>query len=113
MLAAVAHGGRSATSATVVVTAGKPSEFGFALKPATVARGTVVFKVVNRGKLRHNFAIAGKKTPVLAPGKSAAITVVFKKAGTVTYSSTVPGQAAAGMKGGLVVTASKAKAAAA
>jgi plastocyanin len=111
--AAVALGGRDASTTTVTVVAGKPSEFGFTLTPATVARGTTVFEVVNRGKLRHNFSIVGKRTPVLLPGKKASVSVTFRKAGTFTYSSTVAGQAAAGMKGGFVVTASKAKAAAA
>jgi plastocyanin len=106
----LASGGSAASATTITVTAGKPSEYGFTLSKSTVAVGTVVFKVVNRGKVRHSFAIAGKKTPSLAPGKSGSLSVVFRKAARYAYSSTVPGQAAAGMKGGFVVTAKPAPA---
>ena len=34
------------------------------------APGTVAFRVVNKGKIGHDFKIAGKKTKLLAPGKS-------------------------------------------
>jgi len=47
----------------------------------------------------HNFKIDGKKTPLLQPGKSAALVVTFKKPGKYSYLCTVPGHAAAGMKG--------------
>src|SRR4029079_12639158 len=42
---------------------------------------------------------AAKKTAVLKPGQSAALKVVLAKKGKYEYLSTVPGQAAAGMKG--------------
>jgi len=69
----------------------------------TILKGTGVFKVVNKGKLSHNFKINGKKTPLLAAGKAATLRVLFTKAGRYPYLCTVPGHAAAGMKGVLVV----------
>ena len=93
------------TGTTVTVEAGKPSTFSFTLSTKTVKHGTVTFKVTNDGVgLTHDFSINGKKTPVLSPGKSATLVVTFKKAGSYTYECTVPGHAAAGMKGVLKVT---------
>lgn len=78
-------------------------EFRFRLSKKSVHRGTVVFRVVNHGKVAHDFKIAGRKTPVIKPGKSAVLRVVFRKAGRYPYLCTVPGHAAAGMKGVLKV----------
>jgi uncharacterized cupredoxin-like copper-binding protein len=94
----------SASRATVTVTAGKPSEFGYVLSTRAVARGTVTFAVRNSGTRVHDFRIAGKRTPNLAPGASANLTVTFAKAGSYPYYCTVSGHAAAGMKGALKVT---------
>lgn len=75
-------------------------EFKFVLSRRSVPKGTtVVFKVVNRGKITHDFKIAGKKTKNLNPGKSARLTVKFRKQGRYAYRCTIPGHAAAGMKG--------------
>jgi uncharacterized cupredoxin-like copper-binding protein len=73
-------------------------EFKFALTSKTAKHGKVTFRFTNKGKLKHDFKIAGKKTALLAPGKSASLTVTLK-AGKYTYICTVPGHAAAGMKG--------------
>ena len=55
-------------------------EWSFKLSKGTVPAGsTVAFKVVNKGKIGHDFKIAGKKTKLLAPGKSQTITVKFSK----------------------------------
>jgi uncharacterized cupredoxin-like copper-binding protein len=94
----------AATATTVAVTAGKPAEFRFALSVKSVKRGTVAFRVTNKGSLPHDFKVFGKKTPLLAPGRSATIKVVFAKAGSYPYLCTVSGHAAAGMKGVLKVT---------
>ena len=88
---------------TVAVTAGKPSEFRFALSKKTVVKGAVTFKVTNKGALKHDFKIAGKKTPVLATGKAGTLKVTFTKAGKFAFLCTVPGHAAGGMKGTLTV----------
>ena len=70
-----------ARSTTYVVTAGRPSELHFTLSKKTVPRGTVAFKVTNKGSLPHDFKIAGKKTRLLAPGKSQTLSMIFRKAG--------------------------------
>jgi len=103
-LPATAH--QSRANATVTVSAGSASSpFVFKLSTTTVKHGTVTFAVKNTGVgLSHDFKINGKKTPLLAPGKSATLTVTFAKAGSYPYSCTVPGHAAAGMKGTLKVT---------
>jgi hypothetical protein len=61
---------------TVVVTI---TDTTLELLPATVPVGTVVFKVVNRGTIPRDFRIgpAGKRTPRIAAGKSATLTVEF------------------------------------
>jgi uncharacterized cupredoxin-like copper-binding protein len=76
------------------------SEWSFKLSKKTVPIGTtVVFKVTNKGKIGHDFKIAGKKTKLLAPGKSQLLTVKFGKKGTFTYVCTVTGHARLGMQG--------------
>lgn len=92
----------SATT-TVAVTAGKPSEFRFTLSTRTILTGTAVFKVANKGRVAHDFKIAGKKTPRLARGKAATLRVLVAKPGRYRFLCTLPGHAAAGMKGVLVV----------
>jgi nitrite reductase (NO-forming) len=88
------------TATTVTVTA---KEFKFVLSTKTVKHGVVTFKVKNAGKLGHDFKIAGKKTPVIKPGKTATLKVTLSK-GSKGYMCTVAGHAAAGMKGTLKVT---------
>jgi len=99
-LSAFGHGQAGAT--TITVTAGKPRENSFTLSKTSVLKGVITFKIVNRGKVAHSFTIVGKKTPPIAPGKSAILTVVIIDAGTYPYSSSVKGQSA--MKGALHVT---------
>ena len=91
-LAAPTH----ATGTTVKVAA--LDTLKFTLSTKTAHAGSVTFVVTNKGVLAHDFKIAGKKTALLKGGKSAKLTVTLK-AGTYPYSCTVPGHAAAGMKG--------------
>jgi len=101
VLAAPALGARAhSTAAAVTVTA---TEFKFKLSKLTVPHGSVTFTVVNKGKVAHDFKIAGKKTALIKPGKSAKLAVTLK-AGKYPYLCTVPGHAAAGMKGTLRAT---------
>ena len=60
-------------------------------KRSIPAVGTVIFTVVNKGKISHNFKIGGKITPNLLPGKSAKLTVKFTKKGHYAYSVHDPG----------------------
>ena len=105
LVAAVsAFGGSNALSATTVnVTAGKPSEFHFILSKKTIVKGRTTFKVTNKGTIEHNFRIAGKKTVLIKPGKTATLKVTFTRAGKFPFLCTVPSHAAAGMKGTLTV----------
>jgi uncharacterized cupredoxin-like copper-binding protein len=102
-VAGTALAGGSASTAqattTVNVVAGKPSEFHFRLNPKAGKKGVVVFRVVNDGKTTHDFKVKGRVTRHLAPGKSATIRITFAKAGSYQYLCTLPGHAAAGMKG--------------
>lgn len=82
-------------STTITVTA---SEFKFKLSKSAAPHGTVTFHVVNKGKLQHDFKIAGRKTILLNPGKSSNLKVTLKK-GSYKYICTVAGHAAAGMTG--------------
>jgi uncharacterized cupredoxin-like copper-binding protein len=82
---------------TITVTA---NEWSFKLSKKTVPVGTTVaFKVTNKGKIGHNFSIAGKTTKLLAPGKSQTLTVKFTKKGTFTYVCSITGHAKLGMQG--------------
>ena len=102
--AAVASGSSLGQSASAVtVTAGKPSELAFTLSKKTAAKGVVTFTVTNKGKLSHDFKIAGKKTALLKSGKTTPLKVTFAKAGKYSFLCTVPGHAAAGMKGVLTI----------
>jgi uncharacterized cupredoxin-like copper-binding protein len=97
--ASPAAGKRSAKASVTVVA----TEFKFKLSKRTVSTGLVVLRIVNRGKITHNFKIAGKKTPTLLPGQSAVLRVTFRKRGRYAYVCTLPGHASAGMKGSLAV----------
>ena len=57
----------------------------------------------DKGKLPHDFKIAGKATKIISPGQTAKLTVTLKK-GRYPYQCTVPGHAQAGMKGVFVVS---------
>jgi uncharacterized cupredoxin-like copper-binding protein len=92
----VPFAGATSTATTVKVTA---KEYKFVLSRKTALHGKVIFKVVNKGKFKHDFKIAGKKTPMLGSGKSASLTVRLTKGKTYTYICTVPGHAQLGMKG--------------
>jgi plastocyanin len=82
------------TKVTVVAT-----EYRFALSKQYVPVGTVLFKVVNKGQVTHNFLISGKLTKNLNPGQSQTLKVVFKKKGKFAYFCTILGHAKLGMKG--------------
>lgn len=112
---------------TINVTAGKPSELAFKLsKFSNLPAGTFTFVVTDGGLGFHDFKIctsptmssaknscAGKATKILHPGQKATLTVTLTKKGTYEFLCSVPGHAAAGMKGlfgvGVVVKATATK----
>ena len=85
----------AATATTVKVTA---KEYKFILSRKTAPHGKVIFKLVNKGVLKHDFKIAGKKTPQLGHNKTATLTVTLKK-GKFPYICTVDSHAKFGMMG--------------
>ena len=100
LAAPAAHTASKATTVTVAA-----SEFKFKLSKTSVPKGSVTFVVTNKGKIVHDFKIDGKVTPMIKGGKSATLVVTFAKAGKFPYLCTVPGHAAAGMKGTFTVKA--------
>ena len=93
---------RSQTQATTVkVTA--LDTLRFTLSKKSAPHGKVSFVVTNKGNLKHDFWIAGKKTSMLGHNKSQTLVVTLKK-GKFPYKCTVPGHAAAGMKGTFTAT---------
>jgi nitrite reductase (NO-forming) len=86
---------QAATATTIKVAA---SEFKFKLSSTSAHHGVVVFKVTNKGKIAHDFKIAGHKTPKLSPGKSASLKVTLTK-GKHPYICTIDSHAKFGMKG--------------
>jgi uncharacterized cupredoxin-like copper-binding protein len=91
-------GARSSTAqaTTIKVTA---KEFKFILSKKSAPHGKVTFKVVNKGKIAHDFKIVGKKTKTLQPNKSATLTVTLKKGKKYPYICTIDSHAKFGMKG--------------
>ncbi len=106
----------AAKATNVTVTAGKPSEFKFTLSVKSVKHGAVTFKITNKGNVPHTFKICssakggtanacqGTVSKMISPAASTTLKYTFKTAGTYEYLCTVPGHAAAGMKGQLKVT---------
>ena len=74
-------------------------EYKFTLSKKSAPAGTVIFKVVNKGKIAHDFKIAGKKTPNIAKGKSAKPLKVTLKKGKYPFKCTIDSHALFGMKG--------------
>jgi uncharacterized cupredoxin-like copper-binding protein len=97
-LASARTEGQTAATATTVKVSG--GEFFFKLSTKSIAKPVkVTFAFKNVGHVLHDFKIAGKKTPLIRPGKTSNLVVTFKKKGKYAYLCTVPGHAAAGMKG--------------
>jgi outer membrane protein assembly factor BamB len=93
---------RARTAAVTDRVSGK--EFRFKLSSKSASKpGTVTFSFRNAGTVLHDFRINGKQTRLVQPGHTASLVVRFKKKGTYRYLCTVPGHAAAGMKGTFTV----------
>jgi uncharacterized cupredoxin-like copper-binding protein len=87
----------------ITVTAG---EFYFTLSKKSITKpGIVIFSVVNKGKIAHDFSIPSlhKSTRLLQPGSKQLLTVRFAKAGSFYYLCTVPRHAQEGMAGSFIV----------
>ena len=112
-----ATAGHAALVQNVTVTVTKAKEFKFNLSKVALKKGIVAFKVTNGGNLPHDFKVCssnkgtitantctGRSTPLVSPGQSNTLRVTFLRSGTYEYLCTVPGHAAAGMKGLLKVS---------
>jgi len=99
--ASLANSGKATTKHASHVTINVAAkEWSFSLSKRSVPVGsTVAFKVTNKGKIGHNFVIAGKKTKLLNPGQSQTISVKFTKKGKFKYICSVTGHARLGMQG--------------
>jgi uncharacterized cupredoxin-like copper-binding protein len=91
---ALAHP-QAPTSTTIKVSA---TEFKFKLSTKIAKHGLTIFKVTNKGKIAHDFKIAGKKTSKLSPGKTGTLKVTLSK-GNHKYICTIDSHAQFGMKG--------------
>ncbi len=101
---------------TITVTITAANQFRFKLSAAKVPRAVVTFKITNLGSLPHTFKVCtsnkggtantcnGKGTKTIAAGKKAVLVRTFLLKGKYEYLCTIPGHAAAGMKGILTVT---------
>jgi len=93
---AAAHPAAQKTTTIKVVA----KEYKFTLSKKSAPAGKVVFKVTNKGKVNHDFQIAGKKTISLKAGKSAKpLTVTLKKGKKYPFKCTIDSHALFGMKG--------------
>lgn len=97
--------GRSADATVTRVTV-KMYEYRFALSVRKVRAGTVIFSIVNKGQLAHDFAIEKlqKTSALIQPGGHAVLRVTFKKPGSYYYVCTVGAHVQYGMHGNLTVT---------
>lgn len=59
------------------------------LKGPLPAGNVVAFNIVNRGKVRHDFKIFGRKTAAISPGKIAHLYFKLGTAGKFPYRSTL------------------------
>jgi mono/diheme cytochrome c family protein len=80
---ALAGAGRTVAPTAVTVTLTDTSA---KLSKSTVAIGSkITFAVTNKGKKKNSFTIGAKKTPKLAPGKKATISITYTSAASVVY----------------------------
>jgi uncharacterized cupredoxin-like copper-binding protein len=98
LFAVVAYGGSSGATATTVRVTAKDT-LRFTLSRKSAPHGKVTFKVTNKGRLKHDFKIAGKKTKLLGHNRTATLTVRLVKGKRYKYVCTVDAHAAAGMRG--------------
>jgi uncharacterized cupredoxin-like copper-binding protein len=106
VLALTVVGAAAARSSVTDVTKVKVTakDFSFVLSQKTVKHGRVTFTIRNAGQAPHDFAIAGRHSKTIGPGKTTTLTVTFAKRGRYPYRCTVDSHAELGMKGVLRVT---------
>jgi plastocyanin len=92
--------------ATVTRVTVKMYEYRFALSVRRVRAGTVIFSIVNKGQLAHDFGIERlqKTSALVQPGGHTTLRVTFRKPGSYYYLCTVGAHVQYGMHGNLTVT---------
>src|SRR5579864_3388702 len=80
-----AVGGTRASGSTVRVTVGGNR---CTVSTKIVPVGPVIFVISNRGSSLGDFAVAGARTRLLRPGRTATLTVDLSKAGSYSYRCT-------------------------
>lgn len=109
LAAAVAPSAPAQTRAahtTVTRVTVKMYEYRFALSVRKVRVGTVIFSVVNKGQLAHDFGIEKlqRTSTLVQPGGHTTLRVTFRKPGSYYYLCTVGAHVQYGMHGNLTVT---------
>jgi plastocyanin len=84
----------------------KMYEYRFALSLKKVRVGTIVFTIVNKGKLPHTFAVQRlqRVSALVQPGGQTVMRVTFRKPASYHYVCTVGAHDQYGMHGDLTVT---------
>jgi plastocyanin len=97
---------RAAPGTVVTRVTVKMYEYRFALSVRKVRAGTVIFSIVNKGQLAHDFAIEKlqKASALVQPGGHTTLKVTFRKPGSYYYLCTVGAHVQYGMHGNLTVT---------
>jgi plastocyanin len=89
----------------VTIPADPTGALAFLFGKATATAGKVTFAMPNQAPIPHDIAVQGPvngKGPIVSNGGTSTFTATLKP-GTYTFLCTVPGHAAAGMKGTLTV----------
>jgi plastocyanin len=87
----------------LVIPADPTGALAFQFGKAQAKPGKITFVMPNQSPIQHDIALQGDgKGPVVGTGGVSTFTTTLK-AGTFTFLCTVPGHAAAGMKGTLIV----------
>jgi plastocyanin len=104
-LCLAAAGAAHAQTSSVQRVTVKMTEYHFRLSTNTVHTGTVVFTIVNKGEIPHDFAVQRlqKVSSLVQPGSKTTMRVTFKKAGKYYYLCTVGAHVQYGMFGNLRV----------
>lgn len=97
----------SSSSTTTLRISAKAAGLAFSTTHLTARHGVVTIMMKNLSPIPHDVSIKGngvnKKGKLVGKGATSIVTATLKK-GTYTFLCTVPGHAAAGMKGKLVIT---------
>ena len=105
--AAPATSAPSSSSSTTLRISAKAAGLAFSTTRLTAAHGTVTIMMKNLSPIPHDVAIQGNgvntKGKIVPKGGTSTVTATLKK-GVYTFLCTVPGHAAAGMKGKLTIT---------